>query len=249
MKPVDSKRKAYELAFKRGYTLMVDSTPVREHIKLLHQYMTYREIGRRAGLPESTVLSHRDTKDHPRIMRVTADKLLAVQPGPNDFTYEERRRGAERIVQGLVYAGFTYHYIAQSIGLDRSSIDNKISRCDDNWTNDQYLRLRSMAGKLEHTDPYSVGITARGVKVNRSTARGKKWAPLACWDLDEVHREDIIPQWTGVCGTVEGRKIHYRDRIVPPCNNCRTADMIYRRYPNLARLMGAIGESSGEEAA
>ena len=104
-----------------------------------------------------------------------------------------------------------------------------------------YAKVRDLYEKLQHVDPRDHGVTEGDMRRAKTWASKKGCAPISCWDDDTIDDPEAWPEWTGLCGTLRGRKLHYEYKI-PLCHNCRMADFMYRKFPCLAHKMNIVGE-------
>lgn len=211
-----TRNKYLEYTRARGVSMYVDNGPMVEHIRELNKYISRAWIAERAGLSEAFMHDHLVG----RIARVHVDRhnaVMAVQlTAAERITNEDRFRGAQRIVQGLIARGFTQKFLADYLPIREASLANLCCGTDRGWygmSREHYAAFIQLAEKFDACDPRDYGIPARGVQVNLTNGARKGWAPLACWDLDTIHAEESFPDWTGECGTVQGYYLHLRHDI------------------------------------
>jgi hypothetical protein len=133
-----------------------------------------------------------------------------------------------RLIKGMVYQGFPQAWISRNVmydteaheGTSTSHANRVIVGKAKYVTIATEDRVKSWAGKLETADPLDYGISkqCRNRAVNMARSRG--WVPLHCWDDDTVGDPDAFPEWTGVCGTERGYRLHLENGM--PVIVCHT---------------------------
>lgn len=202
-----------------------DYQKFRQHILDLHEYITYADMARMAGVPDSSIYTHvqRGGRAHERVHRKTYTAVMNLHLTEEEkITRYDRRRGAHRIIQGLIARGFNHQAIAEVVGSNRQSVANLACKHSKSWDGvspELYSNFLLAADKLETADPLDYGCSPVGISINLTTSRRKGWATIGAWDLETIHREDAYPEWTGACGTLEGYRIHLREEI-PLCTPC-----------------------------
>jgi hypothetical protein len=204
----------------------------RDHVDDLHQFIPYDLIAERAGVPGSDLFTYMSpTKGQHRAWRERIDAIMAVRLTAEERVLpDEKLRACKRILHGMTARGFSFAVVARYVPLKEGSLralssDAPNSQAFTSVSFETYRAFKAMADKLYGARPEDYGVQARGIRAN--VARGKKmrWAPLACWDLDEIHRAEAAPDWTGECGRPEGRRIHRRESI-PICEACKATDIV-----------------------
>lgn len=127
------RRKAYGLGTLTGY---VDAQPVRDHIQALSdQGMGWKRVARDAGIAPSTVcyIRYGRSGGQPkrRVMRRTADKILAVRYNPGDWSIVDGN-GTRLRLQALTANGWP-----------RAQLTARLGSGPDNWN-----RLLTGHGKV-----------------------------------------------------------------------------------------------------
>lgn len=260
--PWESKRDAYAYRERRaGRPLRVFAGTALAHRDMLRDAgMTDHQIADLAtanGYPiHQTTISILGTKNG-HCHRDTEKAILSVRPTTPSPHKLVDATPARRYLQALVLAGFSQNWLSHNVLYERKSHERGHLTYVNGILHKRYgqielgtlQRVERNAQKLEFTDPHDVGIVDYVVSRSKNLAREAGWAPLKCWDEDTIRDPLAAPEWTGACGTMEGRRIHYRDKIFPLCRNCVVIHQIYRRYPHLTELMGSIGELRREKAA
>lgn len=103
-----------------------------------------------------------------------------------------------------------------------------------------YLKIKAVYEKYIDVDPIEWGVPEVDVRRAKIWAKRAECAPAHCWDDDTIDDPEAIAEWTGVCGTPHGYRIHLREKILPACAECKTAHAIYRKFPGLCDLMGIV---------
>lgn len=81
--------------------------------------------------------------------------------------------------------------------------------------------VSDLYAKLQNANPADFGVTPGYAAAARARALSYGFAPPAAWDEDTIGDPSAFAQWTGACGTPEGRAIHKREGI-PMCPACRS---------------------------
>lgn len=223
-----------------GLSLWVDPAKAREHVAALKSppyYMTNRRIAQLAGICESNLCQlirgrrneGRDYAPVNEIHRATEAAILGVQPEIDPQPGGGGRLspvGSRRRLQALVALGYPLAVLSQ--GIEWGSGPQPVHRFIRGKSGTQFimhsthLRVCALYDKLAYVDPADMGIGK--VSVDRAKKTAAKWgyAPPFTWDDDTIDDPDAAPEWTGHCGTRQGRAIHKRDGI-PMCDACRHA--------------------------
>jgi hypothetical protein len=262
-----------------GRSPEVPAGPTMEHVRRLHDEagMSFRDISRATGTEDPVHASAiadlyrgqragvRSNEKVKRVRRGTAERLLAVpvpeRPMEGACAYVPVC-GVRRRLQALACAGFGAMTIATFMNRDHKQV----------WRDMTGRRQRKGDGvqkitaanrelyaeaytKLINTDPAHIGATAIAIGRAKAMAERRLWVPSHCWDEDTIDNPEAIPEWTGLCGTLNGRYIHGREGI-PMCDACRAAT---QRAPGvddytfdaerLARRMEVKGMTRDELAA
>lgn len=175
-----------------GRSRLVDASPAREHVRqLMAQGMGWKQVARRAGVPNTTVGSllygkRPNAPDHPehrpprrQISRETSERLLAVTldlaPGARvDAT------GASRRVQALVRAGWPLSHIAERADVDHQRV-RALAHGRRSWT----LRETADAvARFFRTAWQGPDHRVPGASASRARRYAERagWAPALAWD-------------------------------------------------------------------
>lgn len=211
----------------------VDDVAMVAHVAKLATVIGITEIARRSGVARTTLSCHLHGRAG-TTSRETISRVLAVRLLPGDFiTSTDRGRGARRIINGLVAKGWTHAALAEYVPNAPRAVTALAAyggyRTIPAEVYEEYMR---MAEKLDTANPLDHGVALKSAKRNRSLAKRNGHAPLGCWDLDTIHEEDAIPDWTGACGTASGYYLHLKhdlyvrregDKRFVLCSACCTA--------------------------
>ncbi|MFG3476429.1 hypothetical protein ACGF3K_14355 [Streptomyces sp. NPDC047980] len=207
----------------------VDAEPVRQHIRALGEFgIGWIRTAKLAGVSTGGVSKilygdrRRGLAPTKRVRPETALKILAVEPTlanlgartPIDGT------GTRRRLQALVAMGWPQSALARRLGMNRSNFGRTIvSELVAAGTARAAIALYDELWRL---DPTAHGTADHRAAAARAYAADRGWPPVGAWDDDQIDDPAGFPDWTGRCGTPEGRAAHYRIRV-PVCQPCRTA--------------------------
>ncbi|MFD8117046.1 helix-turn-helix domain-containing protein [Streptomyces microflavus] len=213
----------------------LDTTEASRHVRWLHDEhgMSMESIARKAGVNASSVSRFYNAEDGGGGYRAVVEKVLRVRPEPPPNVYQAAHVcivGSQRRVQALFYIGFNGRVLADELGFN-GHISNLWRLLEPHRKVLSAVRRESIAQgfeKLQDADPADFGISNNLQSRSVGLAKAKRWAPPHCWDVDTIDDPKAIPEWTGVCGTPQGRYIHERDGVLPVCAPCWTADKARR---------------------
>lgn len=116
-------------------TDLVDAEPIRQHIRRLSEAgIGWKRVAEVAGVPNTTLSSilypqNRKTPDgcrppRKRVRRTTAEKILAVQPVPNNYRDGAiiPQVGTMRRLQALMTLGYSAGYLGTHLGIDKTNM-------------------------------------------------------------------------------------------------------------------------------
>lgn len=207
----------------------VDAEPVRAHVRALSDFgIGWMRLARLAGVPRGSVskLIYGDPQrgiGPTKGMRAkNALAILAVQPTLENLGAGTRidGTGTRRRLQALVAAGWTQSELARRIGMNSGNFAKTIKSRHVSVATAR--AANALYEQLWRTDPTEHGVPEHRAAAARRIAVTRGWAPVGAWDDDQIDDPDAWPDWTGWCGTPQGRRIHYRIRI-PVCQPCRQA--------------------------
>lgn len=207
----------------------VDAEPVRRHVHALSDFgIGWMRLARLAGVPRGSMSKllygdpQRGMAPSKGMRAKNALALLAVEPTLDNLGDRTSidGTGTRRRLQALVAKGWSQSELARRLGVNRASFSKTI-------TGDLvYARtvraVNTLYDQLWRLDPEQNGVPARWAEQARAHGTNNQWPPPGAWDDDRIDDPDAFPDWTGWCGTPQGRRIHYRIRI-PVCPPCRQA--------------------------
>lgn len=236
------KRKRYlDKMSKLGRPVYVSAEPARQHLLLLRERLTLREISELCGVS----LPYLSKISQGRMKTISGEKyfnpIMATEvPFDTPVDAEWRMVATRRISLGLARAGWPSRYIADDLGTSVETV-RTWHNCSRNMTpgRDRFLRLVALAKRLECTSPARMGVAASIWKGVRSRAESSGYAPLSVWDWDSIGDPAAVPEWTGACGSMEGHAAHRRTGI-PTCDACRLAHLQYKKTGLYTRADGTV---------
>jgi hypothetical protein len=228
-----------------------DAEPVRAHIRSLQSCgMGLRTIATCAGVDRKrlqAVLTGRPERGggpQEKVRPALAAAVLAVEPTLENLAPSNlvSPLGMRRRVQALVAMGWPQHHLAAHLGMTPPNFGDMLRR--EHALVRRVVAVRAMYDQLWRADPAEAGATAAGITRARRYAAERRWAPVGAWDDDTIDDPEGFPDWTGQCGTPQGRGAHQRAGILPVCQPCRTA-----YSERVRRLRAEARESRGPQAA
>lgn len=184
--------------------------------------------------------------------RPTYEKLLTLHPEAIASRPHDRRgkvpdgsmqdaTGTQRRLRALRADGYTINFLGEWLGVTPEAISDMARRPRKGVYRSTYLEVKAMYDKLSAAFPSDHGIEELTARRSKSYADKLSWAPSIYWDDDTIDDPNAFPDWTGLCGTVQGyfahlssdtRVQHYRQgstthphkmRRTVLCKPCRTA--------------------------
>lgn len=196
-------------------------------------------IADQVGVHES--LPTKVRKGHIKSMyRSNFNKVMSLRPArPKVFHSPTRGKvpsgakvdstGTVRRMQALRADGFPGHLIGTRLGVSYEATA-QLAKTDRKKvlksTRDDVARVYA---ELSGKTPADFGIPSNVIGKCRTWARRSGYVPRSCWDLDTIDDPDILPEWTGECGTGQGYAIHLREGI-PLCDPCKLAGPLRGRF-------------------
>lgn len=247
MLTLEQNRRRWKL-YKNGIKQTTPAAPVTRRLRrLINEFnMTHSQIARLADVPVTTVKTHYQGRSA-TINTGTAVKLMAVTPVPGSESYTSPI-GYRRRAHSLVAAGFPLSFLAARMYQESSRPDAAFSSSMRSgvvrYRNHQ--KMVALFGELQMKQPQDFPEILPAT-INRALGQAKRngWPLPLMWDEDALDAPDGFPDWTGFCGTAEGRGYHRRDRLERPCEPCRLA---YNRY-EIARIARRRSEALAAGAA
>ncbi|WP_137991230.1 hypothetical protein [Streptomyces vilmorinianum] len=207
----------------------VDAEPVRQHVRALGEFgIGWKRAARLAGVSTGCVskLLYGDGVRHMSpskgVRRETAERLLAVEPTLDNLgsAVLMDATGTRRRLQALVAAGWPQARLAVRLNMEPGNFSALIRRAQ--VTVRVVRQVVDLYEALWRVDPREHGVDNQAYNRARNAAADQCWAPAGTWDDDRIDDPSAFPDWTGMCGTPQGRAIHYRIGI-SPCQPCRAA--------------------------
>ncbi|WP_406527352.1 helix-turn-helix domain-containing protein [Streptomyces sp. I8-5] len=223
---------------------MVDPAEAVQRLRWLHDErgLTYQTIEAGTGVSVRTLL--RVYSNPPDVQARTRDAILGYNPDhPPQWV---PAHGVQRRGRALYAMGYTFTHVAAVVGIRECQYHYMITKAVVRVTGAYAHTLADTYEHLAHTTtPETEGIAPPSAMRARNIARKRGYAPPGCWDTDTIDDPDAFPEWTGACGTPEGRLIHRREST-PVCAPCRTtygesAALPPFRHDELKRLTRAHG--------
>lgn len=216
--PCKTKRRSYSktrrILADTGRSLTVPADPVAAHLRmLLAGGNTVQSISRKTGYAYGQITDI-ITGRQKRLRRSRAEQILTLRPGaPN--TSDVDATGSMRRIQALIAIKHPLLHIAEESGVSLSVLgvvvngrQRRIERRTADTITAAYKRLSATPGTSTRS-------------AHRAARMG--WAPPAAWDGKNIDDPAAFPDWTGMCGTVEGFNRHIEAGI-PPCPPCQAAE-------------------------
>lgn len=183
--------------------------------------MSYAQMERQTGISHRTICTA--VTDGPAgMLRGTWTPLVAMRFEEPDDNAWVNPVGTQRRVRALWVDGFTIPWLVEKSGVGNRVYFQKMSQADavmSHVTGRNARVIRELYNDLSDRSPEDFGIPIRTVRYCRTFAGKQGCAPRHCWDPDTIDDPRAAPEWTGACGTSEGRQIHAREGI-PVCQLC-----------------------------
>lgn len=204
--------------------------PVREHIELLRGCgMGLRAIAAAAAVDRkrlqaiTTGRPERGTGPQEKVRPALLAAVLAVEPTLENMAPHTvvAATGTHRRLQALVVGGWPKRQLGHRIGWTEANLVALLKQ--PRTLARTALLVRDLYDQLWKQDPLEHGVLLHDVNRARNLAASRNWAPVGAWDDDTIDDPAAFPDWTGNCGTPKGFWAHYRLKIRPVCDPCRTA--------------------------
>jgi len=210
----------------------VDAEPIRAHVRALSEFgIGWMRLARLAGVPRGSMSKllygdpQRGMAPSKRILPKNAAKILAVEPALEHLGDEVSidGTGTRRRLQALAAAGWPHRQLAVRLRIEPANFKPIIHGQPGQLVKAGTLRaVTALYDQLWNVDPLQQGVRRDFYDRARDQARQAGWAPVGAWDDDRIDDPEAFPDWTGWCGTPQGRRIHYRIKV-PVCQPCREA--------------------------
>lgn len=196
--------------------------------------MSTAQICEQTGLSKSTI---KDTVNGVRggpghairdFYRPTYNAIMAAGIVPSDGRQRVPIGPTRRRVQALSHHGYDLRAIAEFLGFVNYQRVWQLQHRSSFVYYSTAVRVAEVYDKHIGEDPADYGVSEHARERSRMAAEKSLWAPSWCWDSDTIDDLSAEPEWTGVCGTAEGYRVHVREGVVgrrymPLCLACRTA--------------------------
>lgn len=83
--------------------------------------------------------------------------------------------------------------------------------------------VRALFDKYAGVDPAAAGVPVNSVRMRMREAEARGWAKSVYWDVETIGDPDAFPDYTGMCGTAQGYRIHTKRLNEPACGPCLSA--------------------------
>lgn len=176
--------------------------------------------------------------------RETERAVLAVEPPWTEV-------GLQRRIQAMCADGYPSWWVAHRMECSPSVLMRVRDTGRRPYRTDVAEAVCSVYEALAGNSPESMGIEPDLADETRTTMTGLGYAPSITWDFDGIDKPESFPNWTGLCGTVPGANLHYRNDIqvieldengelhtYSACAPCRAARYEARGYVAAAEKEG-----------
>lgn len=245
-----SRRKYTQLLAKRGMPVTIPAAPAIKRVRLLHDvyHMTFKQMHEISGISQQTLhnwykgrgsrtptgkplMAHRDNVQAVLGIPVPTEP---VRPAAGHRGAALPRCGAVRRLDALALQGWPVRWLGRQYAENHDCFW-EVYRHDLFVMASTHQLVTRIYDELKDKTPDDFGIS-RDAQVNAILgAKRREAVPAHCWDEDTIDDPRAFPEWTGLCGTVEGYWIHKREghrfikregnhiREVIGCDACRRA--------------------------
>lgn len=222
----DKRKKALAAMGKPVRATVAETAAAAEIVKAAHrQGMTFRQMEEQLGVGRH-ILGYlaRDMKK--RMDRDSYEAILELEfrppaPGPRRGALLSSV-GAIRRLDALRAIGFPRETLAEYMQTAPQNLPSARRRA--HIFAEMERNVREMYDKLRDADPRDFA-TERAVNLSLARSKRLRLPDPNCWDDDTIDDPDAYPEWTGVCGTEEGYRVHIRETLagndMPICQKCR----------------------------
>lgn len=210
----------------QGTPAMVEGAAVvatRSRLNRFHERgMTYQAMAQQAGMKRGTFHAFL-TRKSDRVHRTTLDKVASIRyEEPSGRGAPRRAIATQRRLQALVAARFPQSFLADELGVQNKTVGALVHGWSECVVAETERLVATVYQKLELVNPSDLNISSFGQIAAQKVAEKYGWAPPSCWDTDTISDPDSIPEWTGLCGTEAGARLHTKYSI-PRCPPCQAA--------------------------
>lgn len=198
-------RKRRKVLRQLGRPALIDATPVREHLILLHRTMCWRILTAATGCDDRNLVAiYRGAQA--QVTRTTHVKIMAVQPAaePGQTLYVDATPSRRRI-QAMQCIGHSYRAIAEA----SRSTDTRIHLIADGQPTVRKAvadRIAAAYRQLAYQAPGFDRFTSR----TRNNAIAKGWVGPLAWD-GNIDDPAAQPDTTGIGATVLPKRDNLRN--------------------------------------
>lgn len=186
------------------------------------------------------------------MLRSTYERIMTLRPEAVESSPHKTRTkipdgaqvsavGTQRRLQALRCDGFNNIVLAERLGVTSEAVSDMAVRPRAIVYYSTYREVKELYDALDGKTPSDLGVPVFAQKKARTFALRYGATPRHTWDRDTIDDPRAVPEWTGMCGELEGYRIHRREGI-PVCPACREA-WAGRRKDNVIpeyRFSGAL---------
>lgn len=183
--------------------------------------LSLEQVGQICGISETRVFTVVQGKQTTVTRRTHALVMAAEFMSVEELGGLGVRRnplGATRRIQGMFAQGYGPGWQAKYMGRADANTRRIMAGASTRIHMQIDDEIRAMYDKLSQVDPVTMGIPKHVADRAARWAARKGYAPESCWDDDTIDDPDAIPEYTGMCGTVRGWKIHMEQDILIKLN-------------------------------
>lgn len=221
----------------RGTPLMVTPEEFAAAARLLEKAraagMSDRMIVEQTGVPVS--LPSKVRRGRLRTMhRDTLERLAKLHPARPTVSFDSPRGrvgsgamvspvGTVRRIRALRRDGFPGQFLGERLGVSYQAVSKLAKESRVAVLESTRLTVAELYADLEGRRPEDFGVTRGAIGKCTTYAVRAGYEPRSCWDKHTIDDPAAVPQWTGMCGTPYGARIHRREGI-PVCGPCKELD-------------------------
>jgi hypothetical protein len=182
----------------------IDCTPVpvdqvAGHVEMLVNEGNWKvvDIAATSGIGSVAVYKILNRRTQ-RVLRITADSLLALQPrttvrAPMSTLVPSLE--AIRIARGLAAQGWTFKHMSELAGYNSNNTIPACARRERRWVAEEtLLKLRELAVRLGRFDMAQLDAPMPGMRSHiLNMARRRSWVPLAAWYGQDLADPEAVP--------------------------------------------------------
>lgn len=180
----------------------VDAEPVREHLRyLMDNGISVKRTAALTGLASSAVSailygrSERGHAPYPRVLKTTADKILAITPTLENMAPGQvvDGTGTGRRLQALVAIGWSMSRLGERLGVEIGNMGRVVAGGP--VTAARALAVKALFEELWN-QPQEGDEQRSRISANRARnyARARGWAPPLAWDDETIDDPAAMPE-------------------------------------------------------